>query len=1347
MGFWGDVGGRVRNLMSFDKERVVLNLAKGGTASGYPQTGFDLLQAYGYDVLSDYLKLEHDLMSRYVDYEEQDDYPELSCLGADSRVFTLEHGWERIEDLAQRGGEFHVLAYDKETKSLTPALACNARKTGSSGHSKPMVRIVFDNGQSITCTADHLFFTKDERWIEAGSLNPGQRLMPGVVRMRSLNTDSSEDYWQVHQPNSDSESRSSDGKRWTWIHRLVGEKFLGAGKGDVVHHRDENSLNNAPGNLSVEDRASHASQHIARIDNSHFFPEWTPKRRAETSKRMLGNSYKTGKKDSEETKQRKSDSAKQKKLSTEHKQRIGDAHRIKLTREQVEAAYESTNTVAEMAMKLDVSWSTARRNLDRFDLIEDDNNHRVIRVEYLGERDEIFDLEVPDYHNFVCDGVVVHNSAIDIYADDATQVDALKNRTVWVDSPDQTVQTILEDLFHRRLRIDEEIWEMARTLVKYGNDYEELLVTGDGVVGLNFLPPPTMRRIEGRRGELFGFVQDFKGRFGYSPDEFKQLLTQRLAGANQAHEKYAALEDWEVAHLRLRSKHRRSIYGYSVLESSRWIWKRLMLLEDAAMVYRLQRAPQRYAFYIDVGDLPPKEAFAFLHKVRQQYKKTKFYNPTTGKLDLKFNPLSQDDDFFVPVRKGVQQTKIEVVGSPSWQHMEDIEYFKLKLYAAIKVPKVYLGSEAPRAKGVLCLTGDTRVPLLDGRTVTLKDLTEEQGPDGTFYVYSCDKDGNIVPGEAVGCQMTRPNAEVWEVELDDGSKVRGTPDHPFMMRDGSYRELSELKSGDSLMPLYRKLSRGRGRGEKLDSYEMVQHPSTEEYEYTHQAVSRSQWGDSWYTGGGEQCVCHHASFDKMNNDPRFLRRMTKEDHFQLHAEHAEKTLQRPDVVEARRRGVKAWTDTERCKELAKANLLAAQPKVDAWRRSDEHRFLKSEQMTRQWADEDSSILAAHTTDEFRSHMSDVAKQNWSDPEYREQREGENNGRWRHDVDLQHLIETADSYRCRNRDELIKWSKCSWSLIARIFKQNGTSYREFAVEHMVGGYKLCAAGVGPVVTPEVTAGVQPRNHSVVSVKFVGYEDCYDITVKEHHNFAVAASEQSGVFVHNSQEDVRFARTVLRIQRELRNGLKKIARVHLASLGINPSAVDYEVYMTVPSAIFELAQLEVRNARADFAGRMSQFVSLHWILQKVFGLSDTEIEFIIGQRHEEALADAEIQAKSMGLQMDVQNQATAQAGATQMQQQQQMAQAQGGQPAAAPSKQQSEDARNYLRTMGSLSRMWPQIRQHHGFKPITEQELFNGNREHEKRVEDNLEKIMDQFPDMGARLNELGHLIKELSQHSK
>lgn len=307
------------------------------------------------------------------------------------------------------------------------------------------------------------------------------------------------------------------------------------------------------------------------------------------------------------------------------------------------------------------------------------------------------------------------SASIDIYADDSTVLDTPKNRCLWITSQDKSVEQNLDDLFRKKLRYEEEAWEISRTLCKYGNDYEEILVTDQGVQGLNFLAPATVRRIEGPRGELFGFIQDYKGRFGFSPDEFKQIMTQRMAniglgmqgGGNLATggqaklDKVSALEDWEVVHMRLRGKHRRSLYGYSVLEPARWIWKRLMLLEDAALIYRLQRAPERYAFYVDVGDLPPQEALAYVNKVRQQFKKKKFYNPSTGKLDLKFEPLSMDEDFFIPVRKGTESTRVEVLGSPSWQHMDDVEYFRDKLFAAIKIPKAYLAQEEGVARAVL----------------------------------------------------------------------------------------------------------------------------------------------------------------------------------------------------------------------------------------------------------------------------------------------------------------------------------------------------------------------------------------------------------------------------------------------------------------------------------------------------------------------------------------------------------------------------------------------------------------------------------------------------------------------
>jgi hypothetical protein len=307
------------------------------------------------------------------------------------------------------------------------------------------------------------------------------------------------------------------------------------------------------------------------------------------------------------------------------------------------------------------------------------------------------------------------SQSLNLMADEATQNDYERGVPIWITSPDKTVERMLdEDLSRRRLRLpQEEAWEITRQVLKYGNGFEELLVDETGVVGLNYLPAATVRRIEGPRGELYGFVQDYRGRYGYTPHDFQALIKRRFGspGADKgrgnkdwerpSRQKAIALEDWEVVHFRLRGKARRSIYGHSILEPARWIWKRLQLLEDAALIYRLQRAPERYAFYVDVGDLPPAEALHYVNRVKQQYKKRRFFDPSTGKLNLRWEPLSQDDDFFIPVRKDQQGARIEVLGAPAWQHMDDIEYFRDKMFAGIGVPKSYLSQEGGVPRQIL----------------------------------------------------------------------------------------------------------------------------------------------------------------------------------------------------------------------------------------------------------------------------------------------------------------------------------------------------------------------------------------------------------------------------------------------------------------------------------------------------------------------------------------------------------------------------------------------------------------------------------------------------------------------
>lgn len=402
-------------------------------------------------------------------------------------------------------------------------------------------------------------------------------------------------------------------------------------------------------------------------------------------------------------------------------------------------------------------------------------------------------------------------TALDILADDATQPDSTERRTVWITSKDKTLQQNLDDLLNRTLRLDEEIWEIARTLCKYGNDFEEILVNKDGVRGLTYLPPATMRRIEANRGEVLGFIQDFKGQFDYSPTDYQQVLAAKFSdatyqpGMDLLKSPLTAFEPWEVVHWRLRGRERRSVYGHSALEPARWIYKRLMLLEDAAMVYRLQRAPERFAFYVDTGDLPPKEALAFLNRVRQNFRKKKFVDPTSGKLNLKFDAIAPDDDFFIPTRKGVDSTRIETLGAPQWQAMDDIEYFRDKLFAAIKVPKAYLGQEAGVAKAVLS-SEDVRF----ARTVLRiqRELKNGLRKIIRIHLYALDIDAEAVDYDI---HMTVPSAifelaqmEVRTAKADLAARMRDFVSlhwilsHVFGLSDDEIKEIQKQRKSEAI---------------------------------------------------------------------------------------------------------------------------------------------------------------------------------------------------------------------------------------------------------------------------------------------------------------------------------------------------------------------------------------------------------------------------------------------------------------------------------------------------------------------------------------------------------------------
>ncbi len=198
-----------------------------------------------------------------------------------------------------------------------------------------------------------------------------------------------------------------------------------------------------------------------------------------------------------------------------------------------------------------------------------------------------------------------------------------------------------------------------------------------------------------------------------------------------------------------------------------------------------------------------------------------------------------------------------------------------------------------------CFHGDTLVALADGRSLSFKEIVAEQAVGKEHFCYTVRRNGTIGIERIINPRMTKANAEVIKVTLDNGEEIVCTPDHRFMLRDGSYKAAALLTPEDSLMPLYRKLSSTKETGITIDGYEMVWNPRSDSWLFTHLIAD-------WYNRYLEvYCLedgnhCHHVDFNKRNNNPTNLKRLPAAEHLALHRAHVKQTLHTPAAMEKRK---------------------------------------------------------------------------------------------------------------------------------------------------------------------------------------------------------------------------------------------------------------------------------------------------------------------------------------------------------------------------------------------------------------------------------------------------------------
>jgi len=271
-------------------------------------------------------------------------------------------------------------------------------------------------------------------------------------------------------------------------------------------------------------------------------------------------------------------------------------------------------------------------------------------------------------------------SALDIYADEMTTNNEL-TPMLKVKCANEEIKSILETLYFKTLNLESNLFSWSRNMCKYGDFFLYLEI--DEKIGITngvSLPSNQIERMEGKDKTNSNYVQ-FQWNSGG--------LT---------------FENWQVAHFRVLGNDKHSPYGTSVLDPARRIWRQLTLLEDAMMAYRVTRSPERKIFYIDVGNIPPEDVEQYMQKVMTQMKRNQILDSSTGRVDLRYNPTSVDEDYFIPVRGGTNNTKIE--GLPGGQFtsaIEDVKYLRDKLFAALKVPMSYLirGDGASEDKATL----------------------------------------------------------------------------------------------------------------------------------------------------------------------------------------------------------------------------------------------------------------------------------------------------------------------------------------------------------------------------------------------------------------------------------------------------------------------------------------------------------------------------------------------------------------------------------------------------------------------------------------------------------------------
>jgi hypothetical protein len=656
------------------------------------------------------------------------------------------------------------------------------------------------------------------------------------------------------------------------------------------------------------------------------------------------------------------------------------------------------------------------------------------------------------------------NAALDILAEFCTQVNQQNNTSFKLDFNKKATNsetTILQQYlqqWYKLNKLETRMFRLIRNAFKYG---DQIFVRDPETKKLFHVDPANLTKVivnesEGKTPEQYiirDFNINFKDMVATTPHQTQGQIdngrgTQyQNSGSNQGYlggsvpsaagtrfsreENEIAVSAEHVLHLSMSEGLDNNYpFGNSLLETIFKVYKQKELLEDAIIIYRVQRAPERRVFYVDVGNMPSHLAMQFVERVKTEIHQRRIPSQTGGGqsvIDSSYNPLSINEDFFFP------QT---------------------------------------------CLGLDTEIKLLDDRSLTLAEIISEYNEGKTNYAYTVNqKTHELEPGKIAWAGVTRKNAQVVKVTLDNSESVTCTPDHRFIMRDGSEVEAQHLVAGNSIMPLY------------LHDAKTSKHQGANKYlKYTCPSDGKKKWVHTMVcpkANSGKDTEIHHIDCNSRNNNPHNLIEMDTAEHRQLHKKLGSYHLinawkdkeKRQNLLNGIRRYHKYATDDDR-KMFAKRGKING---AKTWKNAESsNKVLKALENTRKRVNKEKTItisdgMCSRLVDLYNNGYDSISKL------VKKLREDET-------FQQEFKIANHDLLRDKNRPE--------------IMLPTDRSLRKMAVHMGYDDWQDFKENYAP-------------NHSVISVEWLEDTiDTGDITVESasnSHNFALTI----GIFVHNSE----------------------------------------------------------------------------------------------------------------------------------------------------------------------------------------------------------------------------------------